>query len=151
LPASDATFLTKQGRELLVAKVNDKKHHAENVLRPMLSEPGRDERDVAEFGRELEEIAALEAILETAKTINPKDFSGTVILGCRVTVQEVGGRKKEVVRVVDPAEAFLDDERVAFDSPLGQALMGAKEGDRVTIHAPSGDWDARIKEVEPPN
>jgi transcription elongation factor GreA len=151
LPSSDTTLLTKQGRELLLKKVSEKKHHAENVLRPMLADPGRDERDVAEFGRELEEIAALEAILDTSRLIDPKSFKEQVILGCRVTVQEVGGRKKETVRVVDPAEAFLDDERVAFDSPLGQALMGAKEGDRVTIHAPSGDWDARIKEVEAPN
>lgn len=135
---------------MLAKKLHDKKDHAENVLRPMLAEPGRDERDVAEFGRELEEIAALEAVLETSRLIDPKSFKDEVVLGCQVTIQEVGGRRKDVVRVVDPIEAVLDDERVAIDSPLGQAVMGAKVGDRITINAPSGAWDARVKEINPP-
>ncbi len=147
---TDFTYLTAQGREMLAQRLSDKRDHAENVLRPMLADPGRDERDVAEFGRELEEIAALEAILETSRLIDPKSFTDEVILGCQVTIQEVGGRRKDTVRVVDPIEAVLDDERVAVDSPLGQAVIGAKVGDRVTINAPSGAWDARVKEINPP-
>jgi len=145
------TELTSRGRDLLAQKVQDKKDHAENVLRPMLADPGRDERDVAEFGRELEEIAALEAVLETARVIDPSSFEGEIVLGCQVTIQEIGGRRKDTVRVVDPIEAVLDDERVAVDSPLGQAVIGAKVGDRITINAPSGAWDARVKEVNPPD
>jgi len=136
---------------MLAQRLSDKRDHAENVLRPMLADPGRDERDVAEFGRELEEIAALEAVLETSRLIDPKTFTDEVILGCQVTIQEVGGRRKDTVRVVDPIEAVLDDERVAVDSPLGQAVIGAKVGDRVTINAPSGAWDARVKEINPPS
>lgn len=136
---------------MLAKKLQGKKDHAENVLRPMLADPGRDERDVAEFGRELEEITALEAILETSRLIDPKSYSDGVVLGCQVTIQEVSGRRKDTVRVVDPIEAALDDERVAIDSPLGQAVLGAKVGDRITINAPSGAWDARVKEISPPS
>jgi transcription elongation GreA/GreB family factor len=44
-------------------------------------------------------------------------------------------------------EAHLDDERISVESPLGQAIMGNKKGDRVTVLAPSGNWSALIKEV----
>jgi len=42
----------------------------------------------------------------------------------------------------------LDDERISVDSPLGQAILGNKKGDRVTVIAPSGNWSALIKYVE---
>jgi transcription elongation factor GreA len=69
-----------------------------------------------------------------------------VRLGCVVKVQT----KKETfkVRVVHPVEAHLDDERISSESPLGQAIMGNKKGDQVTVIAPSGNWSAQIKSVE---
>jgi transcription elongation factor GreA len=36
---------------------------------------------------------------------------------------------------------------VSPDSPVGQALMGRKAGDEVTIDAPRGSWRARILSV----
>ena len=36
---------------------------------------------------------------------------------------------------------------VSPDSPVGQALMGRKVGDEVTIEAPRGSWRARILSV----
>jgi transcription elongation GreA/GreB family factor len=36
---------------------------------------------------------------------------------------------------------------VSPDSPVGQALMGRKAGDEVTIAAPRGSWRARILSV----
>jgi transcription elongation GreA/GreB family factor len=36
---------------------------------------------------------------------------------------------------------------VSPDSPVGQALMGAKAGDEVEIQAPKGAWRARIVSV----
>jgi transcription elongation factor GreA len=36
---------------------------------------------------------------------------------------------------------------VSPDSPLGRALLGAKAGDEVDVHAPRGSWRARILAV----
>jgi transcription elongation factor GreA len=36
---------------------------------------------------------------------------------------------------------------VSPDSPLGKALLGAKAGDEVNVHAPKGSWRARVLSV----
>ena len=36
---------------------------------------------------------------------------------------------------------------VSPDSPLGKALLGAKAGDEVDVHAPKGSWRARVISV----
>lgn len=36
---------------------------------------------------------------------------------------------------------------VSPDSPLGKALLGAKAGDEVDVHAPKGSWRARVLSV----
>ena len=56
------------------------------------------------------------------------------------------------VEVEDEQGATMDIEissvgGVSPDSPMGQALMGAKAGDEVVIEAPKGAWRARIVSV----
>ncbi|MDP9491715.1 MAG: transcription elongation factor GreA [Actinomycetota bacterium] len=36
---------------------------------------------------------------------------------------------------------------ISPDSPLGMALLGAKAGDEVQVHAPKGSWRARVISV----
>jgi transcription elongation factor GreA len=36
---------------------------------------------------------------------------------------------------------------ISPDSPLGKALLGAKAGDEVDVHAPKGSWRARVLSV----
>ena len=64
---------------------------------------------------------------------------GSVTVGSRVELEdEHGGRLSVEISSVGG---------VSPDSPVGRALMGAKEGDEVEIDAPSGAWRARILSV----
>src|SRR5262245_39795841 len=64
---------------------------------------------------------------------------GSVTVGSRVELEdEQGGRLSVEISSVGG---------VSPDSPVGRALMGAKEGDEVEIDAPSGSWRARILSV----
>jgi transcription elongation factor GreA len=64
---------------------------------------------------------------------------GSVTVGSRVELEdEQGGRLSVEISSVGG---------VSPDSPVGRALMGAKEGDEVEIDAPSGAWRARILSV----
>jgi transcription elongation factor GreA len=36
---------------------------------------------------------------------------------------------------------------VSTESPLGAALVGAKVGDTVQVHAPKGAWSARVVSI----
>ena len=56
---------------------------------------------------------------------------------------------QEWVRIVHPAEAFLDDERISETSPLATALLGARASDAVWVDAPSGVWSCSVLEVDP--
>ena len=61
---------------------------------------------------------------------------GVVGVGSKVGLEdEQGGRLEVEISSVGG---------VSPDSPVGRALIGAKEGDEVEIDAPSGAWRARI-------
>ena len=113
---------------------------------PLIAAADRDERDVAEFTRLTEEANSLEAIVSESGRPDLLVDDKTIRLGSVVKIQT--NKETFKVRLVHPVEAHLDDERISVDSPLGQAILGNKKGDRVTVIAPSGNWSALIKSVE---
>ncbi len=68
--------------------------------------------------------------------------SDTVTVGSTVEIEdERGERMKVEISSVGGAGA------ASPDSPLGAALMGAKEGDNVEVSAPRGSWSARVVSI----
>jgi transcription elongation factor GreA len=65
--------------------------------------------------------------------------SDTVGVGSTVRIQDEQGEELTV--------EISSVGGVSPDSPLGQALLGAKAGDEVDVHAPRGSWRARILAV----
>ena len=45
---------------------------------------------------------------------------------------------EETYAVVGSLEADIDQGRISYESPLGQALMGKKVGDEVEVRVPAG-------------
>jgi transcription elongation GreA/GreB family factor len=146
---STRPLLTRGGAQLLAERVADIRHRRLGELVPLLVEPERDERHVAEFEHLLAEADRWDAFLNSADIIdvNPSTFDGCVRLGVRVQVRLVDD-STAWVRPVHPLEAFLDDERISLTSPLGAALLGARVGDEVVVQAPVGNWTCRILAVD---
>ena len=66
-----------------------------------------------------------------------------------LTVQDVkSGRELPEYKVVGSQEADPMHRAISEDSPFGKALMGAKEGDEVTVEAPVGAIVYRIVKIE---
>ena len=65
--------------------------------------------------------------------------AGVVGVGSKVEVEDEQGATMEF--------EISSVGGVSPDSPVGQALMGAKAGDEVEIQAPKGAWRARIVSV----
>jgi transcription elongation factor GreA len=63
----------------------------------------------------------------------------TVGVGSSVEIEDEQGEKMHV--------EISSVGGVSPDSPVGQALMGRKVGDEVTIDAPRGSWRARILSI----
>jgi transcription elongation GreA/GreB family factor len=134
--------LTEDGRARLEARAAWLREEVMPPLRDLLAEPGRDERVVADYERALEELVDLEGLLAEAGAIPPA-APGEVALGSRVLVR-LGSGSEEVVRIVHPAEAFLDEERISAASPLAAALLGCRIGESVRVHAPRGAYECTV-------
>jgi transcription elongation GreA/GreB family factor len=141
--STERVLLTEQGRAMLRARMMELADQVLPDMRPLLVEDERDERVVADFERMQAEHDRLAVLLGTAGDLDTTALGDTVVLGSRVAITDADGARR-VVRIVDPVEAFLDDERISSGSPLAAALLGHAVGDRCQVHAPSGVWTATV-------
>lgn len=71
--------------------------------------------------------------------------SGTVQIGSTVVI--VTGGKSFTFEILGSLESNPARGRISHQSPLGKALLGHRVGDRVTVEAPRGVVEYRIKKV----
>lgn len=81
-------------------------------------------------------IAEIEDILMNADIILPGKSNGTVQVGSTVELKHDG--KKVTYVIVGPVEADPLDGKISNESPIGQALIGKKQGEKVEIETPKG-------------
>jgi transcription elongation factor GreA len=151
-------YLTREG----VEKLREELDHLVKVRRPALAErlnhaiQQGDLSENADYQTAKEEqgflegrIQELESMLLDAVIIDdgqgPKDQVG---FGSRVTVVEEGEDEPETFVVVGAVESDPASGRISNESPMGQALMERKVGDRVTVEAPAGEMVFIIKAIE---
>ena len=92
-------------------------------------------------------IQQLQAMISGAKIIDEgENSSGAIRLGSRVTVQE-DGEEPETFQIVGPVEASPIDGKISNESPLGQALVGHKVGEKVRVKAPAGETTFKIVSI----
>lgn len=84
-------------------------------------------------------ILTLEEQLRNAIIIETNKSDGVVGVGNHVTVQEHGVDEPEEYHVVGSAEADPARGKISNESPLGQALLGKRIGDKAVVQAPDGD------------
>lgn len=153
-------YLTKDGFK----KLQDELDNLRNVRRKEIAERLREaaENSLGEFVEDPEFEAAkneqsfvegrikeLEMILANATLIEEhkgKKRGGAIDIGSTVTIQQ-GRRKEEEYLIVGAAEANPREGKISHESPLGRALLGKKEGDKVDVQAPSGAFSVRVVNV----
>ena len=115
-----------------------------------LSENSEYDEAKNEQGKLYSRIAEIEDILLHAVIVDESDAGTNAVgIGCRVTVVDVkSGREMPEYKVVGSQEADPMHRAVSEDSPFGKALMGAKEGDEVSVEAPVGTIAYRIVKIE---
>jgi transcription elongation factor GreA len=78
-------------------------------------------------------LAEVQDVLARAEPLDQRDrVPGVVGVGSRVIVHwdEDG---EETYTIVEPAEVALSAGRISYESPVGEALMGRRAGDRVAV------------------
>src|SRR5688572_2983859 len=73
----------------------------------------------------------------------PKDKVG---FGSRVTVKDLKTKDQEIYTLVFGDLIDVDTGQISLASPLGQALLGKKVGDKVTLTLPRGERQLRVEE-----
>lgn len=93
-------------------------------------------------------VKELEFILQNAELITSGGSVGSkvVTIGA-VIVVEVNGKKREYT-IVGAQEADPAMGKISNESPLGQAFLGKKKGEKVSVTVPAGVQEYEILEIK---
>jgi len=94
-------------------------------------------------------IATLEAMLNNSVLIEDPGSSEVVSLGSWVKVVEEDGQdaQEQTYRIVGWAEVDPANGLISNESPLGQALLGHRMDEEVTVQTPDGVRRFKILEI----
>jgi transcription elongation factor GreA len=152
---SNQIQITKQGFKSLKKDLGE----LMDVKRPKLVERlsyARSQGDLSENSdyqnakEELEfldgRISELQEVLKNAVVVSGKNKSGEVSIGTKITLKANG--KEHIYQIVGDWEADPINKKISHTSPLGQALVGKKAGDKVEVEAPAGKITYKILAIE---
>jgi transcription elongation factor GreA len=91
-------------------------------------------------------VRDIEDILRRAQIIDDDGPSDIVRVGSTVTVSEEG-YEEETYSIVGAAEAAPAEGRISNESPIGQALIGARKGQVVSVNTPGGSIEFTILSI----
>lgn len=107
-----------------------------------------DEAKTAQAENEVK-IAELENKLRYAKIIDQKEIdTETVQIGNIVKVLDMEFDEKVEYTIVGSTEVNLAENKISNESPLGEALLGAKKNNIVEVKAPAGVMKYKILSIK---
>lgn len=93
-------------------------------------------------------IKFLQNVLKFSRVIDPGILPGDkVTLLSKVCLTNLDTNQKMTYTIVSPHEMDLKSGKISLKSPMGQALLGKKPGDEVTVHAPAATFRLRIDSI----
>ncbi len=114
-----------------------------------LSENSEYDEAKNEQGKLYSRIAELEEVILHAVVIEEGDQPlDQVTIGSTVTVTAVKTGMSRTMKIVGSQESNAMAGVISDASPFGKALMGAKEGQIVTVSAPAGDVQYKVEKIE---
>ena len=94
-------------------------------------------------------IVELENKLRHAKIIDEKEIdTETVQIGNIVKVNDLQFNEKIEYTIVGSTEVNLAENKISNESPLGEALLGAKKNQVVEVNAPAGVMKYKILSIK---
>jgi transcription elongation factor GreA len=154
--SQDKIYLTSQGRRKLAEEyqILTKEKRPRLVERLTNARTLGDLAENSEYVQAKEELSLLEGRLEELEEILSRvvlidqehKSCQCVKLGCKVRVGGAG--QKQTFHLVGEWEADPVNQKISHSSPLGQALLGKKVGEKVEISAPAGKITYTILAIE---
>ena len=149
-------YLTEEGLEKLKVELDELK----NVRRPEIIQALKEARALGDLSENAEydaarsnqaecegRIAELEKMIDNAEVISDEVKKDKVQVGVTVTIEYVGDDEEETYSIVGSKEVDLANNKISNESPIAQAIMGAKVGETKTVNSPGGSYDVKIKKI----
>jgi transcription elongation factor GreA len=111
-----------------------------------LAENAEYQSALAEKDRNESRTTEIENILQNVEIIKKPRGDSKVQLGSTVKLKGQGGKAKEF-QVVGTVEADPLSGKISDESPIGQALLGKKEGEAVEIITPTDTTTYKIIDI----
>ncbi len=149
-------YLTEEGLEKLKLELDELK----NVRRPEIIQALKEARALGDLSENAEydaarsnqaecegRIAELEKMIENVEVISDEVKKDKVQVGVTVTIEYVGENDEDTYTIVGSKEVDLANNKISNESPIAQAIMGAKVGETKTVNSPGGSYDVKIKKI----
>ena len=143
--------MTAEGKEKLQKELKNLKlvKRPEVIERIKVARSFGDLSENSEYDAAKDEQSAVEQMLKYAQVVDADSVDpNEVSIGKTVTYTEVGTDDPETYTIVGSDESDPLNGKISNDSPIAQALLGKKKGEKVTINTPGGTFDVTINDVK---
>ncbi len=155
--AQKVNYYTKKGLQ----ELKEELEHKKKVERPEISQQIADARDKGDLSENAEydaakeaqgilemEIAKLEEKLANARLVDEDQIDDSkVYILSSVKIKNVKNGAEMNYTLVAEDEADLKGGKLSVESPIGKALLGKEEGDKVKVDTPTGKVEFEIMEI----
>ena len=159
--AEKKNILTYEGLKKLQDELQDLKVNQRREIAQKIKE-AREQGDLSENAeydaakdeqRDIEaRIEQIEKILKNAEVVLDEEIDlDKISIGCLVRVLDVEYDEEEEYKLVGSSEASSLQNKIANESPIGRALIGAKVGDIVDVEAPAGIIQYKVLSIHRAN
>ena len=154
---SETNYVKKETFEQMRVEL----HHMKSVERPAASRAIAEAREKGDLKENAEYDAAkeaqgmleakikyLEGIIATARILDETNIdTSKVSILTKVTVTNMGTKKKATYQIVSEKEADLKLGKISVTSPIGKGLLGKIIGDITEVQAPAGVLKFKVENI----
>lgn len=99
-------------------------------------------------GTDREYLNKLEAELDRAEIVDPKDIPANVItMRSTVRLKDLVTGESNTYSLVFPTEANFAEGKISILAPIGTAILGYRQGDTIEWPVPSGLRRLKVEEI----
>ena len=97
-------------------------------------------------------IEEIEKILKNAEVVDEDEVDlGKISVGCIVKLYDIEFDEEIEYMIVGSTEANSLQNKISNESPVGKALIGASEGDTITVETQAGDIQYKVLDIKRAN
>ena len=89
----------------------------------------------------------IESTLKIAEIIDSKTNDTRVQVGSKVSLVQSESGMKSDYQLVEPREASPLHKKISIQSPVGEAILGRRVGDEVTVNTPAGQQTYKVEKT----